>query len=937
MVVLVFLTGSLVVPMFLPLSGGGSTVPSGRGLGSAWRTPLLTPEVPATSIAAPSLSVLATIPVGSEPIAAAYDSANGDVYVADYNSTNVSVVSGTSLANTVPVGTAPNAVAYDSANGDVYVVNVDSLDVSVLSGTSLVGTVAVGYDPVSATFDASNGYVYVVNAGSSNVSVLSGASLAGSVGVGLDPSSATVDAANGDVYVTNYGSNTVTVISGTSVVGTVPVGTQPVAAAYDGANSDVYVANEGSSNVSVLSGASIVGTVAVGSLPISVTFDSANGYLYVVNQGSSSDNVSVLSGTSAVASVLVGSTPSSATFVSANGYLYVTDSGSDEVSVVSGTSVVGTAAVGSAPGSATYDSANGYVYVTNYGSDNVSVLAAQPAPQYAVTFTTNPATCGTITFAGTTYSNGQSAQVPAGTYPLSAQACAGYNLQSLTGTGSVSVSGSTATVSGAGGISATFTVGTPPRYTVSFSTTPASCGSITFNGTVYLDGGSVSVTAGAYSVAATACSGYSLQNLTGTGSVSVAGSTATVSGTGGVQATFSAIPPSKYTVSFATVPSTCGSITFNGTTYSNAGSVRVYAGAYAVSARACTGRTLQSLTGSGSVLIIGSVANVSGAGGITATFVLSSSPKYTVTFATNPATCGSITFNGTVYVNGSSVQAYGGSYAISAQACTGDTLYNLTGSGGVSVSGPTATVSSAGGVLATFVPTPPTTYAVTFSTSPASCGSVTLNGTSYVNGGSVDLPAGTYAVSAQACAGDSLQSLVGSGSVAVSSGTATVSGAGGILATFVSNAPPKYAITFTTSPSACGSIAFNGTSFSNGQTLQSSAGTYPVSASACVGYSLASLTGSGQVSVSGANATVGGAGGIVATFVPRVAAPTSSTAGPGLFGLPGEDGYYLLGGIVLVLVVAIALVLRTRRRKEAPPAATAPTVRGGAPPGAPPN
>ena len=310
--------------------------------------------------------------VGALPFSAAYDSANGYVYVVNEASNSVSVVSGTSVVSTTNVGNEPYHAAYDSANGYVYVTNFGGDTVSVLSGTSVVGTVPVGSEPYAVAVDSANGYVYVTNLDGSSVSVLSGTSLVATVPVGSGPLAAAADIANGYVYVANMNENSVSVLSGTSVVGTIDVGSTPYFATYDSANGYVYVNNFGSDNVSILSGTSVVSSVKVGVSPYKSVVDSNNGDVYITNMGS--DSVSVLSGTSVVGTVAVGSIPEVPLYDSANGYVYVPNVGSGTVSVLSGMTVVATVAAGSAPNSGAYDAANGYVYVTNTGSNTVTII-----------------------------------------------------------------------------------------------------------------------------------------------------------------------------------------------------------------------------------------------------------------------------------------------------------------------------------------------------------------------------------------------------------------------------------------------------------------------------------------------------------------------------------------------------------------------------------
>ncbi len=328
-------------------------------------------------------SELLNINVGDTPFSAAYDSADGYVYVPNLQSNTVSVISGTTVVDTINVGSQPYSATFDRANGHVYVTDFGSGEVSILSGTSVVGTAPVGSGPHSATVDSVNGYVYVTNLDSNTVSVLSGTSVVGTVAVGTQPLASAADSANGYDYVENMGSASVSVLNGTSLVTSIAVGSNPYFAAVDSTNGDVYVTNFGSSTVSVLSGTSTVGTVHVGAAPYKAVFDSGNDYVYVTDM--SGGTVSVLSGASLVATVSVGATPEFPLYDSANGYVYVTNAGSGTVSVLSGTSLVATVPVGSTPNSAAYDGSDGYVYVTNAGSATVSAIDGTSVVQIILT------------------------------------------------------------------------------------------------------------------------------------------------------------------------------------------------------------------------------------------------------------------------------------------------------------------------------------------------------------------------------------------------------------------------------------------------------------------------------------------------------------------------------------------------------------------------
>src|SRR6266480_4336172 len=367
-------------------------------------------------------SVVGTLPVGNQPYGVGYDSGNGYVYVANYNSNNVSMINGTTVVATVAVGTNLFGVGYDIGSGFVYATNVNSNDVSVLSGTSVVATIPVGNTPVGVAYNGGNGYIYVTNQYSNNVSVINGTTVVASVAVGTLPVGVAYDSGNGYVYVANYNSNTVSVISATLVVTTIPVGSLPIGVAYDDGNGYVYVANSVSNDLSVINGATVVATVLVGNAPSGVAYDSGNGYIYVANNGA--NTVSVIattrppgplflvtfietglpSGTSwsvTLDDLLNRSTTPTITFSGPNGtysfavgrirgdtayYYAIPASGSlavngTPVSVpvsftadTRGGTVVATVPTGTYPLAVAYDSGNGYIYVTNQYSNNVSVI-----------------------------------------------------------------------------------------------------------------------------------------------------------------------------------------------------------------------------------------------------------------------------------------------------------------------------------------------------------------------------------------------------------------------------------------------------------------------------------------------------------------------------------------------------------------------------------
>ena len=208
-------------------------------------------------------TVTATIPVGTDPIAAAVDDSTDSVYVANHGSDSVSVIDGTSNSVTATVDTgsnsSPYAIALDASSNTVFVAESPKNRIQIIDGATdtRAGKITVGSGPKALAVDPTTGTLYVANAGSSTVSVIDGAAdaVTATVSVGSHPKGIAVDTSSDKVFVANAGSSSVSIIDGASdtVADTLSVGTNPFAAASNDAISAAYVANAGSNTVSVIS------------------------------------------------------------------------------------------------------------------------------------------------------------------------------------------------------------------------------------------------------------------------------------------------------------------------------------------------------------------------------------------------------------------------------------------------------------------------------------------------------------------------------------------------------------------------------------------------------------------------------------------------------------------------------------------------------------
>jgi YVTN family beta-propeller protein len=332
---------------------------------------------------------VAHAPAGSNPYWMVYDAANGNIYVSNYASNNISVINGatnTVVAN-IPLSTsaAPLRPALDPRNGLLYVPESGAGNVGIVNtSTNQVTAYAVaGCSPHSALWDSGNGLVYVPCWGG-GVYVFNGTSKMATVSVGTNPLNAEYDSATGLVYVTNQASNDIYILNGTSSTGVdipLPSASAPNFLTYDPQNGYIYVGDYGTSQISVLNGAysptknKVLANLTVGSNPTWPVYDPTNHLVYVPNYGSS--NVTVISGLSRPANIPLGTNPYFGTYDSADTHIYISDYGSSQASVIDGStnSALTPINVGTSPRSAIYDSGNGDVYVANSGSSNISVIS----------------------------------------------------------------------------------------------------------------------------------------------------------------------------------------------------------------------------------------------------------------------------------------------------------------------------------------------------------------------------------------------------------------------------------------------------------------------------------------------------------------------------------------------------------------------------------
>ena len=298
---------------------------------------------------------------------------------------------------TIPVhGIGPWGIAYNPVNNNLYVANSESSTVSVISGSSnsVVSSILVGRHPISIAYIPPSNKLYVTNALSNDVTVINGATnkVIKNIPVGGIPIGIAYNPSNNDAYVANGGNNSVSVIDTSidSVIRTISLDTvlpppslfEPLFVAYDSTNGGMYVS--GYPQVSVINSATnadvmdkrmpppIADSVAYG-----LVYSPISNRIYVAVYGSDvvvrlNPETNQFEGSA----ITVGDAPASIGRNPSNNNLYVTNSDSGSVSVINPTTnvVTGTIPAGLTPAGIAFNSNNNHIYVTNYGTNTVSVI-----------------------------------------------------------------------------------------------------------------------------------------------------------------------------------------------------------------------------------------------------------------------------------------------------------------------------------------------------------------------------------------------------------------------------------------------------------------------------------------------------------------------------------------------------------------------------------
>ncbi len=411
-----------------------------------------------------------------------------------------------------------------------------------------------------------------------------------------------------------------------------------------------------------------------------------------------------------------------------------------------------------------------------------------------------------------------------------------------------------------------------PHFAVSLEIYPPGCGLISLNGTGYGNGSAAALEPGTYALSASGCANYTFVQWIASASLGVGASnrattSLTVTANGSLTAVWRYVRPVD-TVAIVVSPSGCGTVSVNGTNYTDGDSVGL---PYNLPVRlaeigTCAGDAFSGWSVAGNLSILGDTLVPGGNGSITATYVASSS-AYAVEFLTSPSGCGGIVLGGAGYANGDSISLPAGTYSLAPEPCAHWGFSSFSTTGSVSVNGSSLVVTGSGTV--TEVDYKLTEMFVV--TTPGGCGGFTLNGTDYLNGSDVALVNDSiYSVSAYSCAGHYLESVTASGGLTLLGSLLIVNGTGTILVVSLAGAPQVY-VGILTHPSTCGGVILGGTTLPNGGfTTESPGAVLSIQALPCADYGFLNYVVSGGIQIVGSTVWVNNSGAIQVDFGPLV-------------------------------------------------------------------
>lgn len=227
-------------------------------------------------------SVISTIQVGSNPISLVY--ADGYIFVADFGSNQISVIRDNEVIKNITDLVSPYSLAYDNRTNEIFVSEsfLHKIAVINVNNLSVVRSLEVSFFPGAMAYDYYNDKLYVaelplIYVGSVYVIDPNTGKIINSYNIGGKPVS--ISYYDGNIYVTSWYNNKLTIINSTGLY-QFNAGLGPYYALYDPNDGYIYVSDVATNSIIVMtSSGNIVKNISVGERPSYMVY--VNGKIYV--------------------------------------------------------------------------------------------------------------------------------------------------------------------------------------------------------------------------------------------------------------------------------------------------------------------------------------------------------------------------------------------------------------------------------------------------------------------------------------------------------------------------------------------------------------------------------------------------------------------------------------------------------------------------------
>jgi hypothetical protein len=333
-------------------------------------------------------------------------------------------------------------------------------------------------------------------------------------------------------------------------------------------------------------------------------------------------------------------------------------------------------------------------------------------------------------------------------------------------------------------------------------------------------------------------------------------------------------PLPTFGVQVETEPSFCGTVTLNGTAYSNEQTAHLQPGDYLVSESGCYPYINPVLTATHLLTVhdLQTRLIVKGDGILTVSYSFNP-PKLALKIVIDPSSCGaSVTIGalGTFHNGDTATVTWNNSYIADQTPCGTYTFSGFSGTSQVNATVfptyGTLVVTKNGTLTLNYVATSDA-LTILFLVAPSTCyGGILFNNATYEVNASIGVAAGSYSIAATPCAKFGfLKWIYGGGAVGPSgaSGNVTIGAASTIdLIQYYLTI-----VTFVTNPSFCGTIQMDGLNYTNGQSeIVANNSTHLIAAVPCAGWNLLGIGVTGGLSLTGNQIAANGSGDVEASF-----------------------------------------------------------------------